>query len=102
MFESLKQRMHRFLAEPSGRRFRARYARRRSQDGPLQRALAIGAGLILIAGGIVLLVLPGPGLLGIALGAVLIAGQSKWAAVLLDRVDLFVSRRRARWRARGR
>jgi hypothetical protein len=45
-----------------------------------------------------MLVLPGPGLLVGFAGAALIAGESKVAARLLDRVDLYVARALARWR----
>jgi len=54
--------------------------------------------MILLALGLVMLVLHGPGLLVGFAGAALIAGESKWAAGLLDRVDLRVSRIGRRWR----
>lgn len=46
------------------------------------------AGAVLLAGGIVLLFIPGPGLLLIAFGAALIARQSLWLAKRLDRLEL--------------
>ena len=61
---------------------------------------AIGA--VLLAGGVVLLFIPGPGLLLIAFGGALIARQSLWLAKRLDRLELFLRRsaRKARtgWR----
>jgi hypothetical protein len=64
----------------------------------MRTVLAIGFGLLLLALGLVMLVLPGPGLLVGFAGAALIAGESKVAARLLDRVDLYVARALARWR----
>ena len=60
--------------------------------------LVVGLGLLLLALGLVLLVLPGPGLLIGFAGAALIAGESRWAARLLDRVDLCVTSLWRRWR----
>ena len=49
--------------------------------------------------GVVMLVMPGPGLLAMILGAALIAEESLIAARLLDRLDRFFTRQYARWRA---
>jgi hypothetical protein len=43
-------------------------------------------------------VTPGPGLIVAAIGGALIAGESIFAARILDRVDLFATRTIARWR----
>jgi len=80
MFESLKGRARRFLTAPSGTRFRAYHARLAQRPSLMRTLLAIGCGLILLALGLVMVVLPGPGLLVAAIGAVLIAGESMWAA----------------------
>lgn len=58
----------------------------------MRKLLPIVAALALIVAGIVLLVLPGPGLLLILLGAGLIAEESLLAARMLDRTDLANSR----------
>ena len=58
----------------------------------MRKLLTLVAAPALIVAGIVLLVLPGPGLLLILLGAGLIAEESLLAARLLDRIDLAISR----------
>lgn len=98
MFDTLKRRARRFMTAPSGTRFRAYHARLQQRPNLMRTLLAIGCGLILLALGLVLLVLPGPGLLVAAIGATLIAGESLTVARLLDRVDLGVTRVWRRWR----
>jgi len=98
MFDSVKGRVRRFMAAPSGTRFRAYHERLAQRPSLMRTLLVVGSGLILLALGLVMVVLPGPGLLVAAIGAVLIAGESLWAARLLDRIDLCVTRACARWR----
>lgn len=50
------------------------------------RALKIAGGFLLLAGGIVMLVTPGPGWLAIAGGLTLLAAEFVWARRLLDSV----------------
>ncbi|HEX7916100.1 PGPGW domain-containing protein, partial [Rudaea sp.] len=50
--------------------------------------------------GVVMLVTPGPGLLVMAVGAALVAGESLLVARLLDRLDFHASAYWARWRTR--
>ena len=64
----------------------------------MRTLLTIGLGLLLLALGLLMLVLPGPGVLVGFVGAALIAGESRWAAQLLDRVDLGLIRAWKRWR----
>jgi len=80
------------MTAPSGTRFRAYHARLAQRPSLMRTLLAIGCGLILLALGLVLLVLPGPRLLVAAIGATLIAGESLTVARLLDRVDVCVTR----------
>ena len=74
-----------------GHRFQARYERT-SQGGALRKCALICAGVLLIAAGIVFLPLPGPGMLIIALGAFLLAEESRAAARALDWIELRVRR----------
>jgi len=53
----------------------------------------------MVLAGVLMLVLPGPGLLVIALGMALIAEESLWASRLLDRLDLWIERRFLRRRS---
>ncbi len=88
------------MTAPSGTRFRAYHARLKQRPSLMRTLLAIGSGLILLALGLVLLVLPGPGLLVAAIGAALIAGELLWVARLLDRVDLCITTKWKLWRRR--
>ena len=100
MFDALKRRMRRFMTVPSGKRFRAFYERHHERPHPVRTIAAIGAALVLIAIGLILLVLPGPGLLVAAMGAALLAGESLTVARMLDWVDVCVTRVWRRWRGR--
>jgi hypothetical protein len=82
----------------SGMRFRAHYERMRAKPGLLRTIFAIGAGLILLALSVVMMVTPGPGFIVAAIGAALIAGESMFAARIMDRIDLFATRTWASWR----
>lgn len=98
MFAALKRRLQKFTTVRSGARFRAHYDRLQQRPHLVRTLLVVGLGLLLLALGLVLLVLPGPGLLVGFVGAALIAGESRWAARLLDHIDLCLSRAYARWR----
>jgi hypothetical protein len=88
-----------FKDMPSGRRFQTRHRLRRAQKGGLLRKIVFTtAGSLLILVGMTMLVLPGPGLLAILLGAALIAEESVIAARLLDRADVWGSGLWQRWR----
>ena len=52
------------------------------------RIVVVTLGLMLIVGGAILLVIPGPGLLVIAFGGGLLAQESLWIAKALDRMEL--------------
>ena len=92
MLDSLKRRARRFTAVPSGTRFRVYHERLAQRPNLVRTLLVVGCGLILLALGMILLVLPGPGLLIAALGAALIAGESLTVARILDRIDMASTR----------
>ena len=98
MFAKLRRNVRAFMTVPSGQRFRAHYERMRARPGFLRAIIAVGAGLLLLALGIVMMVTPGPGFIVAAVGAALIAGESLFAARILDRIDSFATRAWARWR----
>lgn len=50
------------------------------------RIARIGVGFILILAGVLMLVLPGPGIVAICVGLALLAGEFAWARRLLDRL----------------
>ena len=99
MLSGLKFRIRRFVATPSGSRFRVHHERLEQRPNLMRTMLVVGGGLILLALGLIMLVLPGPGLLVAAIGLALIAGESMWVARLLDRLDLFFTKIWRRWRA---
>ena len=96
MFEGLRKQWRVFRADPSGERFQRRYRRNTARSGMVRKFAVIGGGLALLLIGIALLVLPGPGMLLILLGAGFVAEESLIAARVLDRLDLAVQRVRAR------
>ena len=71
-----------------GRRFQSRYERRGRGGGAVRKWLLIAGGLLLVLAGIAFLPLPGPGLLIIAAGALLMAEESLGAARALDWLEL--------------
>lgn len=101
MAVSLQRQWQHFKALPSGRRFQTRHRLKRAQSGGLARKIFfIAVALLVILAGFVMLVLPGPGLLVLLIGAALVAQESLFAARMLDWLDLRVSRGYARWKKR--
>jgi hypothetical protein len=101
---SIAQEWRAFRQDAPGHRFCNHYHRRHNHSRA-GRAVRIGLGVALLAGEIVLLFIPGPGLLVAVFGLGLVAGESGKLANLLDRAELPV-RRRARsakrwWDARS-
>ena len=100
MIDGLKTRWRELRQGEPGRRFRARYERRHAgvRHAGGRKWSVILAGLLIALAGIVLLPLPGPGLLVIALGALLVAEQSLTAARILDSLELRARALIGRWR----
>jgi len=92
---------HAFRADSPGERFRHHYERSQSSSHSARIARAI-VGIVLVAVGIVLLFIPGPGLLVAFFGLALLSSQSHVLASALDRAEPrvrhFASRVRARFR----
>jgi hypothetical protein len=89
MFEQLKRGWDSLKRGQPGSRFQVQYdtQRRSARSGP-GRALRIIAGFILLPVGVFFLAVPGPGLVVIALGAILIAREFRVAARVLDAIEL--------------
>ena len=82
----VKQEWKHFKHDPPGERFRNH--RDRMKDKPKRHsAIAIGFGVLLLAGGVVLLFMPGPGLLFIVFGLALVGSHSKRLSELMDRSE---------------
>ena len=58
----------------------------RALPRPLRRATAAAVGSVLLAAGLIMLVVPGPGLLTLALGMVVLATEFAWPRRLLRRL----------------
>lgn len=91
MIERLKSGWRELRQGEPGRRFRDRYERRHQRShagGRKWSAIVFGALIVLV--GIVLLPLPGPGMLVVAAGALLMAEESLAIARALDGVEVGV------------
>jgi hypothetical protein len=89
-------------ADRAGERFRHHEERLRQPEYLKLRRLALVCGPVLIAVGVVLLFIPGPGLLFILLGLSLLCGWSRRLARVLDRAEPALRRRVRSWRQRWR
>lgn len=93
MFDKLRSHWQTLRTSPPGERFASYHeARRGDGDHPVQRALSLLGGLLLVTVGIVLLPAPGPGMLVILAGGCLLAGESRRVAQGLDRFEIAVRR----------
>jgi hypothetical protein len=86
MLDELRRQWRDFRDDEPGRRFQNQRARAR-EGSPAMRIARLTVGLALLAGGVVLLFVPGPGLLLLVFGAALVAGESKTVASWLDRAE---------------
>ena len=72
-----------------GRRFQDRYARRREAvRGVLGKCAFVCLGVLILLAGIVFLPLPGPGMIIMAVGALLMAEGSRTMAKALDALEV--------------
>lgn len=98
MFATIRQHIRQFTARRSGTRFQARFRNRLPERNRWNMFFKIALAIALIPIGIVLLFLPGPGMVFLIFAALLIAGESLLAARALDRADLAITRLWARLR----
>jgi hypothetical protein len=87
-----KQEWHRFKHDKPGERFENHRERMKHRSRAMTVA-GVGLGVALLLGGVVLLFMPGPGLLLIVFGLALVASQSKPLAGVLDRIEPWVRRK---------
>jgi hypothetical protein len=88
MFERLEDFWSELKRGRPGSRFQEQYEERREEGRGIGRLLRIIAGFILIPVGIFFLAVPGPGLVVIAIGAVMIAREFRFAAQVLDAFEV--------------
>lgn len=82
----MKQEWREFKHDEPGERF-ANHRERMSKKSKKHAAVSIALGVLLLAGGVVLLFIPGPGLLLIVFGLALVATHSKRLSNLMDRAE---------------
>ncbi|MFZ2236968.1 MAG: hypothetical protein WBP11_08990 [Dokdonella sp.] len=92
MFETLKRHVREFVGRRSGTRFQTRFRNRSPERNRWHMIFTITLAVTLIPIGLVMLILPGPGMALLIVAALLIAGESLLAARALDRVDLALTR----------
>jgi UPF0716 family protein affecting phage T7 exclusion len=97
MASSLAAEWHRLRADSPGERFYNHYERAQ-QASKAKRLVQLLIGLVLVAAGVVLCFLPGPGLLVMVFGFALLSSRSRSVARALDRIECAL-RRRLRRRA---
>ena len=89
MLEKLKHRWHQFKAHPPGTRFRAQYrAGHRGHRSRIARGVRAVLACAITLIGLVLMPAPGPGILVVAFGLVMLARESMMVARLLDAAEL--------------
>lgn len=99
MFKSLKQTWRHFRDAEPGKRFLLHYKRHQANKrGKFSFVISMFLGLALLVAGVLGLVFPGPGLLGIALGAGVLAQESEKASRALDRLELWIRHLVARFK----
>lgn len=100
MLHRLKQGWQDLKRGRPGCRFQDRHARRRqAARGMAGRCALVCLGLLVLLAGIVLLPLPGPGMLIVAAGAFLVAEGSHTMAKALDSLELRARRVYSAWRS---
>jgi uncharacterized protein (TIGR02611 family) len=103
MSRKLKTEWSRLKRGKTGSRFQDQYDRdQRDASGNVGRIVRVLVGVLLFPVGVILLAVPGPGLVVIGIGAVLIAREFRWAAQWLDWTEVrgrgLVRRAKRTWR----
>jgi hypothetical protein len=89
MQHGLKAEWHRFRADAPGERFHNHYERALDASRA-KRLVQLVIGIVLIAAGVVMCFIPGPGLLVLVFGFALLSGMSRAIARVLDRIELAI------------
>ena len=102
MFERIRKSFERLKSFEPGTRFQRQYKEHKAtKSSAWMRPLLIVAGIAMIAVGAIGLVVPGPGLVGIAIGLALLARESLVIAKGMDRAELKGRELWSRWRHRA-
>ncbi len=93
MFNKFKRDWEALKASDPGHRFQDRYHRRRERydkESSLRKIFVVTIGFLIIAVGIILLLIPGPGWATIVVGIAFMAGESLILAKVLDIGELTI------------
>jgi hypothetical protein len=102
MIARMKASFERLKSFEPGTRFERQYREHKAnKSSAWMRPLFIVAGIAMIAVGLAGLVLPGPGLLGLAIGFALLARESLVIAKAMDRAEVQGRKLWSRWRHRA-
>ena len=97
MFEPLKQNWESFKRGRAGSRFEEQYKRQQeSHPSTAGRVLRVSLGVVILLVGLVLMPAPGPGFIVVGIGALMIAREFEFAAILLDHIEVR-ARRVLKW-----
>jgi hypothetical protein len=88
MLDAARREWRSFRDDEPGHRFANHHKREHRSVSRGAIVARAGLGALLIAGGIVLLFIPGPGLLAMLFGVALVAGESRRLATRMDRLEL--------------
>jgi hypothetical protein len=88
MFRSIKQSWRQLRDSRPGERFQDAHRRRQADASSWKKPVWMAVGLAVFLGGVVLLVIPGPGIPVVLIGAGLVAREWGAAAALLDSVEV--------------
>ena len=101
MLKSLKKSWKELSKDRPGHRFQNRHKRQEGKGSRTARFLKLGFGILLVAVGVVFLLIPGPGSVGIVIGGALLAEESLVVARFLDNTELrirkWIEAARSRW-----
>jgi len=86
VFHELADEWHHLRADAPGERFRHHYERSRHHSHA-RRILGGLLGVLLVAAGLIMLFIPGPGILTAIFGLALLSSQSRWLAGAMDRTE---------------
>ena len=84
----LKQQWQEFRQGEPGKRFQDYYESRHDQGSAFFSGCRLVLGLVLLLVGLVMMPAPGPGMIVVALAAVMMARESRLAARLFDAIEL--------------
>jgi hypothetical protein len=107
MFDELRENWEIFKSGPPGERFQCVHKRRarKNKGASFRRWAWLILGILLILAGIFFLAMPGPGMLVLAVGLALVAGESLSVARILDWAELKLRPLylwgKRRWRSAG-